>query len=259
MTSMKTMGRLMIAGTATALLASAAWADGNTIKGIINANNGATIDVVDSNNVKQVITLLPTTTIKAKSGALDARKADAQPTALIPGLPITADVVANGAAQDAVKIEFKASDLKTAQQIQAGLNPTAQQVEANTSRMNDFGTLELITSTDVFFASGSTAISAQGKSDLMAFAQKAKATKGYQVVVLGFTDSTGNAARNEVLSKARADNVQNFLLQNAGLMPARVQAGDGMGVAADAGSGSNKNARKVTVRLGVDKGVADGN
>ena len=31
--------------------------------------------------------------------------------------------------------------------------------------------------------------------------------------------------------------------------------GDGMGVAADAGSGSNAGARKVVVRLVVDKGV----
>ena len=31
-----------------------------------------------------------------------------------------------------------------------------------------------------------------------------------------------------------------------------------MGVAADAGSGSNANARKVDVKLVVDKGVQDG-
>jgi len=41
--------------------------------------------------------------------------------------------------------------------------------------------------------------------------------------------------------------------------PGRVMAGDGMGIAADAGSGSNASARKVVVKLVVDKGVHGGN
>ena len=45
----------------------------------------------------------------------------------------------------------------------------------------------------------------------------------------------------------------------AGVSPGRVQAGDGMGVAADAGTGSNASARKVVVRLVVDKDVQGGN
>ncbi|MNF16210.1 hypothetical protein D3C80_2191350 [compost metagenome] len=52
--------------------------------------------------------------------------------------------------------------------------------------------------------------------------------------------------------------VSNYLQQQAGLMPGRVRAPDGMGVAADAGSGSNANARKVVVKLVVDKGQQEG-
>jgi outer membrane protein OmpA-like peptidoglycan-associated protein len=111
----------------------------------------------------------------------------------------------------------------------------------------------------VLFASGSTKISAKGKADLMAFAEKAKATKGYLVSTTGYTDATGNAAKNQALSKARANAVHDFLQQQGGLMPARVIHSDGMGVATDAGSGSNANARKVTVSLLQDKGVAGGN
>lgn len=48
-------------------------------------------------------------------------------------------------------------------------------------------------------------------------------------------------------------------VKQAGLMPGRVHAGDGMGVASDAGSGSNASARKVVVKLVVDKGVQAGN
>ena len=125
--------------------------------------------------------------------------------------------------------------------------------------MDDFGTYEALATTEVLFASGSTAISEQGKSDLMALAAKAKDTKDYQIVMQGFTDSTGDAARTRRLSTMRAAAVANFLQQQAGLSPGRVRAGDGMGVAADAGSGSNANARKVVVKLVVDKGVQDGN
>jgi len=38
-----------------------------------------------------------------------------------------------------------------------------------------------------------------------------------------------------------------------------VHGADGMGVATDAGTGSNANARKVVVKLVVDKGVSGGN
>jgi outer membrane protein OmpA-like peptidoglycan-associated protein len=260
MTSMTGFGKFAAIALATTILATApAWADGNNIKGMITSHTGNTVVVKDQNNVVQTITLLPTTEVKSVGGKLGLDKKDVAPTALIPGLPISADVVANGSENDAVKVEFKDSDFKTAQQIQAGLNPTAQQVQANTTRMNEFGTNETISTADVFFASGSTAISMQGKSDLMTFAQTAKNTKGYQVTVQGYTDSTGNAAENQRLSKARANNVQNFLQQQGGLSTARVHSGDGMGVAANAGSGNNQNARKVTVRLYVDKGVAAGN
>jgi outer membrane protein OmpA-like peptidoglycan-associated protein len=64
--------------------------------------------------------------------------------------------------------------------VQAGLAPTTQ-------RMNDFGTYEALATSEVLFASGSTKISDQGKSDLMAFAEKAKGTNGYHVVLQGFT------------------------------------------------------------------------
>ena len=108
------------------------------------------------------------------------------------------------------------------------------------------------------FDSGSTQISEAGKADLTAFAQKAKETQDYQVVLQGFTDSTGNAEANQRLSMRRANAVSNYLQQQAGLAPGRVRAGDGMGIAADAGRGSNANARKVVVKLIVDKGVQAG-
>jgi len=77
------------------------------------------------------------------------------------------------------------------------------------------------------------------------------------VVMQGFTDSTGDAAANQRLSTRRANAVANFLRESGGLSPGRVQTGAGMGVAPDAGGGDNANARKVEVKLVVDKGVMD--
>lgn len=242
-----------------ALPAFAADGDKSTIKGLITAIQGDTITVKDANNVQQTITVSPATTYKSTKGMTGVIHSKVEQGALMPGLPITADVVAAGDGFNATAISFKADDFKTAQQVQAGLAPTSARVDANAARMNDFGTYEALETVEVLFASGKTAISETGKSDLMALAGKTKDLKDYRMVVQGFTDSTGDAATNEKLSRARAEAVTDFLQQQAGVSPGRVQAGDGMGVAADAGTGSNASARKVVVKLVVDKGVMEGN
>ncbi len=247
---------LLSISTATLILAISglASADATKIKGLITAVQGNTITIKDTNNQVQTITVSSDTKIHSTKGLTGAVFETVQQSALMPGLPISADVD-NGVAS---KVSFKSEDFKTAQQVQAGLAPTDAQVAANTARMNDFGTYEVLDSADVLFASGSSAISSQGTSDLNAFATKAKATKDYMVIVQGFTDSTGNAAANQVLSDKRATAVTNYLAQKAGLQPGRIKAPDGLGIAPDAGSGSNAGARKVTVKLVVDKGVQDG-
>ena len=226
----------------------AADGDKSTIKGLITSIQGDTIVVRDTNNVDHTISVTPDTVYKMKKGMAALRYETVQKSALIPSLPIIADLVAAGSGFNATAISFESEEFRNAQQIQAGLATTK-------ARMDDFGTYEALATADVLFASGSAAISSQGKSDLMALAAKAKDTKDYRMVVQGFTDSTGNAAANQRLSVRRAEAVTNFLQQQGGVSPGRVTAADGMGVAADAGAGSNASARKVVVKLVVDKGV----
>ncbi|WP_368565233.1 OmpA family protein [Pseudoxanthomonas sp. UTMC 1351] len=241
-----------------AVPAFAADGDKSKLKGLITAVQGDTITIKDANNAEQTIRVSPSTSYKRTKGLTGIVHEKAKQTALMPGLPISADVTAAGAGFNATEISFKSEDFRTAQQVQAGLATTKAEVEANAARMNDFGTYEALATVDVLFASGSAAISAQGKTDLLALAAKAKETKDYRVVVQGFTDSTGDAVTNQKLSATRAAAVTDFLQEQAGASPGRVLAGDGMGVAADAGTGSNANARKVVVKLVVDKGVQDG-
>lgn len=63
----------------------------------------------------------------------------------------------------------------------------------------------------------------------MALADKAKQTRDYRMVVQGFTDSISDSATNQKLSMKRAEAVTDFLQQQTGVSPGRVQAGDGMG------------------------------
>lgn len=240
------------------LPAFAADGDKSNIKGLITAVEGNTITIKDANNVDKTISVSPSTVYYKTKGLTGALRDRAEQGALIPGLPISADVVAEGTGLNATQINFKSEDFRTAQQVQAGLAPTSQRVDENKSRIENFGTYEALATVEVLFASGSVAISEKGKAELMDLAAKSKETKDFRVVVQGFTDSTGDLATNQRLSMRRAAAVTTFLQQKAGLSPGRVEAGDGMGVAADAGTGSNASARKVVVRLVVDKGVNQG-
>jgi outer membrane protein OmpA-like peptidoglycan-associated protein len=243
---------------ATALLAllvalpAAADGEKTKIKGLITHVQGNTVTIKDANNTEQTITLSPTTKYKKTKGLTGAMSDKVEQTALMPGLPITAEGVHSGSGFEASEISFKSEDFRTAQQVEAGTDRTR-------ARMEDFGTYEALATAEVLFDTGSTSISAKGKSDLMALAAKSKDTKDFRMVVQGFTDSVGDPAANQRLSTKRAWAVTNFLQQQGGVSPGRVQAGDGMGIAADAGSGSNANARKVVVKLVVDKGVHGGN
>ena len=246
---------VLASGIAMALFAASpafsADGDKSKVKGLITKISGDTVYLKDANNAQVTITLGADTTYKKTKGLTGAIHDKVEKGALLPGLPISADVVAEGSDLKATAISFKAEDFRTAQQVDAGTQTTKQ-------RMDDFGTYDALATVDVLFDSGKTAISAKGKSDLDSIAAKSKDTKDFRIVVQGFTDSTGNAAANQKLSVARAQAVTDYLQQNAGISPGRVFAGDGMGIAADAGTGSNANARKVVVKLVVDKGVSGG-
>ena len=234
----------MLAAAVALLIAMPALADEMKLKGLITKVDGDTVTIKDTNNAEQTFKISGDTKIKKTKGLTGVVFETVQAGALMAGLPVSAEVT-DGMATE---VSFKSEDLKTAQQIDAGTHTTRQ-------RMNDFGTYESLMEVEVHFASGKTALDQKGKDDLMALAAKAKDTKDYRVVLQGFTDSTGDAKANQRLSTMRAAAVQHFLQQKAGLSPGRVMAPDGMGIAEDAGSGSNANARKVVAKLVVDKGV----
>ena len=160
-----------------ALPAFSADGDKSTIKGLITNVQGDTISLKDSNNADVTITVSPATTYKSTKGLTGVIHDKVQQSALITGLPITADVVAAGDGFNATAISFKAEDFRTAQQVQAGMATTKEGLAKTEERMDNFGTYDAVATVDVLFASGSAKISSSGQSDLMALAEKSKSLK----------------------------------------------------------------------------------
>ncbi len=79
-----------------------------------------------------VVVLTPSTEVDEVEGLLKARKKEMGVTALIPGLPVQVQGSYNAQNQlVAATVKFKGNDLKNAEDIQAGVTPTAQQAQAN--------------------------------------------------------------------------------------------------------------------------------
>jgi len=245
----KFMKTTLLATTVAALLASAvALAEETKLKGLILSVKGDVVTIKDANNAEQTFTVGADTVYKKTKGLTGVIHDKVEKGALMPGLPVNVDIV-DGMAKE---VSFRSEDQKTAQQIDAGTHGQRE-------RMDNFGTYESVQEAEVHFASGSTTLDQKGKDDLMALAAKSKELKDFRIVLQGFTDSTGNAAANQRLSTRRAAAVANFLQQKAGVSPGRVMTPDGMGIATDAGSGSNAGARKVVAKLVIDKGVSGSN
>ena len=103
-------------------------AQSTSVKGVINGRDGATmmVQTPDSETVKVLLT--PATNVVEPEGVF--RKKHYSMTALIPGLYV--EVKGSLNAQNQVvadNVTFHGSDFKTAQDIQAGIAPTNQQVQ----------------------------------------------------------------------------------------------------------------------------------
>ena len=122
--------KLTLALTALVLLTGVAVAQGDQLKGVINGRIGAsmTLQTQDAGNVTVILT--PSTQVVEPEGVF--RKKHFSMTALVPGLAVEVQGSYNAQNQlVADTVKFHGSDLKTAQDIQAGLAPTEQQVHQN--------------------------------------------------------------------------------------------------------------------------------
>jgi len=266
--------------------------------GLITKRDADTVTLRTLDLGDLVVVLTDDTKVVQPKGLLKLRKQEMGFTALMPGLKV--QVEGTGDPQNRVvanTIKFSKDDLKTAQAIEAGLAPTQEAVQTNreniqankgdiaankvqtaanrekieenqqqiqdvNKRFNDLSDYDTKYSANVYFASGSAAISAKDKEALTQLSQNALSLNSYLVEVKGFADSSGNAAMNQKLSMERAQEVVAFLLQNGKVPVRRVVAPGAMGESDPAApnetaQGRTEN-RRVEVKVLVNRGVAGG-
>jgi outer membrane protein OmpA-like peptidoglycan-associated protein len=252
----------LVGAVATALLLTApALAFADPLQGMIVAHDGNKLVVRSGANVDQTVMLTPTTEVQAVIGLVGARREDRPTTDLINGLPVSVETVQNGDEVDAVSITFKPSDLKTAQMVSAGTDEAKQRIIAkqheNEQRFSQIGQFDVKDKTSVYFDTGKTTLSAQGKKDLQAIADQAAQTPGGLLRVVGFTDSTGSASTNQRLSNQRASAVTAYLLSECHVPGNKFVSPTGLG---DTMTGDEEGAqvnkaqnRRVTVFILVSK------
>ena len=250
--------------------------------GLIVSRQGETLKVQSPGSGTVVVLLTPSTQVQEPQGKLHMRKKSMAVTALVPGLSIKVDGTKNPAGQlVADKISFSAKDLKTANEIQAGLKPTEAQVQSNqqqaqankaesqaneqkiaeaNQRFSELSDYDVKQTADVHFPVGSSALSESDKAALMQLAQKAMAEKGYLISVKGFADSSGNAVQNEKLSMDRADAVLEYLEQDGKVPLIHIVAPGAMGTTDPAASNETSQGRaenrRVEVKVLQNRGLA---
>ncbi len=284
---------LMLAALVLAVIAAA---QDTQIKGLITGRSGATMSVKTQDNETITVALTTDTQVQEIEGAFKLRKKDLGMTALIPGLPVQVKGSMNDKHQlVAETVKFKGSDLKTAQDIQAGLAPTDQQVQANAAqikateqqtaaqqqeiaanqekiaaekaaiaaankRFGELGEYNILGEVTVYFGNGKVAVDPQYKPQLMELATKAKTIDAYIIQVQGYASAVGSAALNQKLSLERADNVLAFLEQNGQVPLTNILAPGAMGtsqqVAPNATTEGQAENRRVVVRILQNKGIA---
>jgi len=120
--------------TALLLLCGAAVAQ-TQIQGVIDGRSGATM-TVKSPDGTVVVLLTDNTQVEEVEGGFHMRKKQMGLTALVPGLPV--EVKGSNNAQNqlvADSVKFKGSELKNAQDIQAGVAPAEAQLQAQQQQL----------------------------------------------------------------------------------------------------------------------------
>jgi len=295
----KNTTRLVLCGITTALMlavAGTAFGQKQTIKGLITGRNGENVIIKTQDGNTVTVTLDDSTKIEAAKGKFGVRRSDMGMTALIPGLAVEVQAEQSGSQLMARSVKFRSSSLNTANQIQAGLQPTdeelkaaqqeqlqaqeqqtlanqqkimanQQQIEktqaeqaATAKRFGELGEYDTKATATVYFAVNSHSINAKGQQDLQALCAQAKQVNAYMIQVAGYTDSSGNAAYNQRLSDERAAAVVAYLQQKGNIPLFRVLAPAAMGTSHAATSNETAQGmsenRRVVVKVLVNKGLA---
>jgi OmpA-OmpF porin, OOP family len=124
--------KILVSLTGLFLFASVAavGASGDEVKGMIITRTGETL-IVKGSNGNTTVVLTDNTTTKDDRGLFGLETEHMSNVVLIPGLKVKVDGMSEGGRFVAKTITVDGDDLETAEMIQSGLHPTAEQVSAN--------------------------------------------------------------------------------------------------------------------------------
>ena len=126
------MRKVTLVVLASVLLLGSALAFGQKVKGMITNRTGETLIVKSSDGKTTTVVLTDDTKTQDKRGLFGLEKQRLGSTVLIPGLKVSVDGTADNQGRIIAKtITTDGDDLETSEMIQAGLQPTAEQVAAN--------------------------------------------------------------------------------------------------------------------------------
>ena len=264
---------ILIAGLVVLGAFTQVQADTVKIKGLIVSRDGDNM-LLSSDRGKVTVTITPDTKIKLIKGVLGIRYETMGMAALIPGLRVEVSAESSGTQNMAKVVKFRGDDLKTATAIQAGMEMTQQQVQANKEgvakgeaedaairkRFSELKDYDVKGEATILFAVNSAKLSDKAKEDLKALADQAKQIPGYLIQVVGYTDSSGKADYNTALSDNRAKNVVVYLRQSCDVQISRVLSAAAMGESKPAATNETEQGkaenRRVTVKILLNRGLA---
>jgi outer membrane protein OmpA-like peptidoglycan-associated protein len=141
------------------------------------------------------------------------------------------------------------------QQIAANL----KDISENTQRFSALSEYDVKHQATVKFKVGSSKISSEDQEQLKQLAQAATGLSGYIVEVMGYADSTGDAAMNTKLSEDRAKAVITYLVQQGNIPVRHIVAPGAMGEYGAAAPNETKAGRaenrRVELKVLVNKGI----
>ncbi len=236
---------------------------GPEIKGYISARKDDKVQVTGPDGAKTVLFISDGTEVRSSSGLFGLGRSKLAADSLLNGLPVTAKTVQWGGGLVASQIKVQGKDIKTATMIRTGteqgFSEQTAATEALRSRVADIDQYNVKGTTNVYFDTGKWNLSQASQADLCAAATQANATDNALMLVVGYTDSTGDYDFNQTLSEKRASRVVNHLQQACGWKPYRMLTPTGMAEADPAADnetveGKAQN-RRVSVNILVSKSV----
>jgi outer membrane protein OmpA-like peptidoglycan-associated protein len=229
---------------------------GPDIEGFISARTGPEVEVTSPGGARDVVALSQATTIKASGGFLGLAQDRLAMSDLVNGIPVEVQTVEWGGRLIATEMKLKSKDLKTARMIQTGTDQRFARNEAATEalrgRFADIDKYNVAQVTNVYFDTGKHSLSPDARMTLCQAAQTASQSENAQLLVVGYTDSTGSYELNQELSEKRAARVKNFLQQECGWQPYRMLTPTGMAEADPAADNMTEEGKAQNRRVAIN-------